>query len=46
MKNKKDMDSIELHFDEKVQKYFIKNKEGESSNDEGYPSFILLTISI
>lgn len=27
IKNKKDIDSIELHFDEKVQKYFINNNE-------------------
>ncbi len=33
IKNKKDIDSIELHFDERVQKYFINNKEGESSDD-------------
>lgn len=27
------IDSIELHFDNKVQKYFLNNKEGESSDD-------------
>ena len=34
IKNKKDIESIELHFDEKVQKYLINSEEGESS-DEG-----------
>jgi len=46
IKNKKDIESIELHFDGKVQKYFIKGKEGESPNDGGSPSFILFTIKI
>lgn len=46
IKNKKDIESIELHFDEKVQKYFINNKEGESSDDGDSPSFILFTIRI
>lgn len=46
IKNKKDIKSIELHFDEKVQKYFINNKEGESPDDGGSPSFILFTIKI
>ncbi len=46
IKDKKDIDSIELHFDEKVQKYFINNKEGESSDDGDSPSFILFTIII
>lgn len=46
IKNKKDLDSIELHFDEKVQKYFINNKDGEFSDDGGAPSFILFTIRI
>lgn len=46
IKDKKDIDSIELHFDEKVQKYFIKVKEGESPNDGASPSFILFTIKI
>ncbi|MCT8975124.1 hypothetical protein N4T77_00775 [Clostridium sp. CX1] len=45
IKNKKDIDSIELHFDEKAQKYFINNKEGESSDDGG-SSFILFTIKV
>ncbi len=38
LKSKKDIESVELHFDEKVQKYFINNKEGESSDDEGSSS--------
>lgn len=46
IKNKKDIDSIVLHFDEKVQKYFINNKEGESSDDGGSPSFSVFTIKI
>ncbi|WP_238904417.1 recombinase family protein [Clostridium sp. YIM B02506] len=46
IKNKKDIESIELHFDEKVQKYFINNKEGESSDDRGSSSFVLFTIKI
>lgn len=46
IKNKKDIESIELHFDEKVQKYFINNKEGEFSDDGGSSSFILFTIII
>jgi site-specific DNA recombinase len=46
IKDKKDIDSIELHFDEKVQKYFINNKEGESPDDGGSSSFILFTIRI
>ena len=46
IKNKKDIESIELHFNEKVQKYFINNKEGESSNKGDFSSFILFTISI
>lgn len=45
IKDKKKIDSIELHFNEKVQKYFINNNEGESSNKEG-SSFILFTIRI
>lgn len=45
IKNKKDIDSIELHFDEKVQKYFINNKEGESLDDGG-SSFSVFTIRI
>lgn len=45
IKNKKDIDSIELHFDEKVQKYFINNNEG-GSPDDGGSSFILFTIKI
>lgn len=44
IKNKKDIDSIELHFDEKVQKYFINKKEGESSDVDS--SFILFTARI
>ncbi|MBK5241693.1 recombinase family protein [Clostridium sp.] len=46
IKGKKDIESIVLHFDEKVQKYFIKDKEGESPNDGGSSSFILFTIKI
>ncbi|MBZ9614318.1 hypothetical protein [Clostridium estertheticum] len=46
IKDKKDIESIELHFDEKVQKYFIKDKEGESLDNGGSPSFILFTIII
>lgn len=46
IKNKKDIEIIELHFDEKVQKYFINNKEGESSDYRDSPSFILFTIRI
>ena len=46
IENKKDIDSIELHFDEKVQKYFIDKNEGESPDDGGSPSFILFTIKI
>lgn len=46
IKDKKDIDSIELHFDEKVQKYFINNNEGKSPDDGGSPSFILFTIKI
>ncbi|MBD5643895.1 hypothetical protein HYH96_08285 [Clostridium botulinum] len=34
IKDNKDIDSIELHFDEKVQKYFINNKGGQSPDDE------------
>lgn len=46
IKNKKDIESIELHFDEKVQKYFINIKEGEFSDDRGSSSFVLFTIKI
>ena len=46
IKSKNDIESIELHFDEKGQKYFINNKEGESSDNGGSPSFILFTIRI
>jgi site-specific DNA recombinase len=46
IKDKKDIDSIELHFDEKVQKYFINNNEGESPDDGGSPSLILFTIKV
>ncbi|NFL95084.1 hypothetical protein FDB73_01630 [Clostridium botulinum] len=46
IKNKKDIDSIELNFDEKVQKYLINNNEGESPDDGGSPSFILFMIKI
>lgn len=46
IKNKKDIDSIELHFDEKMQKYFINNSEGRSPDDGGSPSYILFTIKI
>lgn len=46
IRNKKDIESIELHFDEKVQKYFINNNEGESPDDGGSSSFILFTIKI
>ncbi|WP_182629362.1 hypothetical protein [Clostridium chromiireducens] len=46
IENKKDIDSIELHFDEKVQKYFIDKNERESPDDGGSPSFILFTIKI
>jgi len=35
IKDKKDIESIELHFDEKIQKYFINNNEGESPDDGG-----------
>jgi hypothetical protein len=45
IKNKKDIDRIELHFDERVQKYFINNNEGGSS-DGGSSSFSVFTISI
>jgi hypothetical protein len=30
---------IGLYFDEKIQKYFINNKEGESSKEGHSPSF-------
>lgn len=46
IKNKKDIESMELHFDEKVQKYFINNKEGESSDDGGSSSFLVFTIGL
>lgn len=46
IKSKKDIDSIELHFNEKIQKYFINDEEGESSKNGGSPSFILFTIKI
>lgn len=46
IKDKKDIESIELHFDEKIQKYFINNNEGESSDERGSSSFILFTIRI
>ncbi|MHC1723201.1 MAG: recombinase family protein [Aminipila sp.] len=46
IKDKKDIDSIELHFDEKVQKYFINNKEAESQVNGDSASFILFTIKI
>jgi hypothetical protein len=46
IKNKKDIESIELHFDEKVQKYFINNKEGEPSENVDSPSFSVFTIRI
>lgn len=46
IKDKKDIDSIELHFDENVQKYFINNNEGGSPDDGGSPSFVLFTIRI
>ncbi len=42
----KDIESIEIHFDEKVQKYFINNKEGESSDDGRSPNFVLFIIII
>lgn len=44
VKDKKDIGSIELHFDEKVQKYFIDNNEGESPDDEGSPSLFCLRL--
>ncbi len=44
--NKKDIESIELHFDEKVQKYFANINDGEFSDNGGSPSFILFTIRI
>jgi len=44
--NKKDVESIAPHFEEKVQKYFINIKEGEASDDGDSPSFILFTIRI
>jgi hypothetical protein len=46
IKNKKDIESIELHFNEKTQKYFINNNEGESPDDGGSPSFSVFTIRI
>jgi len=46
IKDKKDIESIELHFDEKIQKYFINNNEGESPDYGGSSSFILFTIRI
>lgn len=46
IKDKKAIDRIELHFDENVQKYFINNKEGESSDNGDSPSFILFSIRI
>lgn len=45
IKDKKYIDSIDIHFDEKVQKYLINNNEGESSDDGG-SSFILFTIKL
>ncbi|EKX80705.1 hypothetical protein HYI07_07455 [Clostridium botulinum] len=46
MKDNKDIDSIGLHFDEKVQKYFINNNEGESPDYGGSSFFILFTIRV
>ena len=46
IKNKKDIKSIEPHFDEKVQKYLINSKEGESSDEGGPSSFSVFTIRI
>jgi site-specific DNA recombinase len=46
IKNKKDIKSIELNFDEKVQKYFINNKGGESPDNGGSSSFSVFTIKI
>lgn len=40
------IESIQLHFDEKVQKYFINNKEGGSSDDVGSSSLYVFTIRI
>lgn len=45
IKNRKDIEGVALHFDEKVQKYFINNKKGESS-DDGDSSFILFIIKV
>lgn len=44
--NLNDIESIELHFDEKVQKYFIISKEGEFSDNGDSSSFILFTVII
>lgn len=46
IKNKKDIESIELYFEEKVQKYFINNNEGESPDDGGSSSFYVFKINI
>ncbi|WP_346917405.1 hypothetical protein [Clostridium sp.] len=46
MKAKKDKCDIEFHFDDKVQKYFISNKKGESSDGEDSFYFFAFTIRI
>ncbi|RMD02321.1 recombinase family protein [Clostridium autoethanogenum] len=46
IKDRKKIDGIELHFDEKIRKYFIKLREGESPGDGGSPSFSVFTICI
>lgn len=46
IKDRKKIDSIELHFDEKIRKYFIKSREGESPGDGGSPSFSVFTLCI
>lgn len=46
IKDRKKIDSIELHFDENIRKYFIKSKEGESPGNGGSSSFSVFTLCI
>ena len=46
IKDNKDIGSIELQFDERVQKYFINDKTGEPPHDGGSPVFNLFTLKI
>lgn len=46
IKNKKDIENIELHFNENIQKLFIRQNGEESSNDEGSSLLPIFKIAI